>query len=269
MQVKFYGRRGSIPVPEKNYMTFGGNTACVRIRFDNGQIVILDAGSGLRKLGQELVVTSETKHLRLTLSHTHWDHIQGFPFFQPAFLSEYILDIYLGKRNEMEHDLKTIFSNQMRFEYFPIGLEKLHAKVRFWEPEPVLTLTDWGGKVSVCAQEHPGQSYGYRYEYGGKSLVYCTDIEHGDKINSNIVSLAAGADLLIHDAQYTPEELPARKGWGHSSWLQAVEVAQCAQVKRLALFHHDPFHDDAFLLQEEKRCQAICPIAFLPEKVWK
>ncbi len=263
MQVKFYGTRGSIPVPEKDYMTFGGNTACVRICFDNYQILILDAGSGLRKLGEELVATSgETKHLRITLSHTHWDHIQGFPFFQPAFLPEYTLDVYLGKRNEMEQDLKSIFSNQMRFEYFPIGLEKLQATIRFWELEPVPTLTSWGGKVSACPLSHPGQSYGYRFEYGGKSLVYCTDVEHGEEINSDIVRLAAGADLLIHDAQYTPEELPSRKGWGHSSWLQAVEVAQRAQVKSLALFHHDPAHDDAFLLQEEKRCQAIWPTAF-------
>jgi phosphoribosyl 1,2-cyclic phosphodiesterase len=263
MQVKFYGTRGSIPVPEKEYMHFGGNTACVLIRFDNEKLLILDAGSGMRKLGQELAADPVgTRHLRIALSHTHWDHIQGFPFFQPAFLPEYTLDLYLGKRNEMEQDLKSIFSNQMRFEYFPIGLEKLQATIRFWEPEPVPTLTSWGGKVSACPLPHPGQSYGYRYEYGGKTIVYCTDVEHGEEINPSVVELAQGADLLIHDAQYTPEELPARQGWGHSSWLQAVQVAQQAQVKRLALFHHDPAHTDHFLLQEEKRCKAILPTAF-------
>jgi ribonuclease BN (tRNA processing enzyme) len=162
----------------------------------------------------------------------------------------------------MAHDLKTIFSNQMRFEYFPVELEKLTANIRFWEPEPVLTPTSWGGQVNMCPLRHPGVSYGYRYEYEGKTLVYCTDVEHGEQIDPQVVSLACGADLLIHDAQYTPEELPHYKGWGHSSWLQAIQVAQKAGVKRLALFHHDPSHDDEFLLQEEKRCQAIFPAAF-------
>ena len=114
----------------------------------------------------------------------------------------------------------------------------------------------------MCPLRHPGVSYGYRYEYEGKTLVYCTDVEHGEQIDPQVVSLACGADLLIHDAQYTPEELSHYKGWGHSSWLQAIQVAQMAGVKRLALFHHDPSHDDEFLLQEEKRCQAIFPAAF-------
>jgi phosphoribosyl 1,2-cyclic phosphodiesterase len=263
MRVKFYGTRGSIPVPEKDYMLFGGNTACVLVTFDNDQRAILDAGSGLRKLGEELTASPWTQtRLPIILSHTHWDHIQGFPFFKPAFLEKYTLDIYLSNRFGLKRNLKSIFSTQMRFEYFPVDLKKLSACIRFWEPEQESSVTEWGAKVTACPLNHPGHAYGYRFEYGGKTLVYCTDVEHGQGIDPRVVVLAQQADLLIHDAQYTPQELPLHKGWGHSSWLQAIAVAKQANVKRLALFHHDPSHNDNFLIEQEKQAQTLFSHSF-------
>ena len=262
MKVKFYGTRGSIPVAEKNFMTYGGNTACILVTFDNGIRTILDAGSGLRKLGEELIKTPLTQErLPIILSHTHWDHIQGFPFFRPAYQANFNIVVYMSNRNHLARNLEEIFSKQMLYEYFPVGMEVMKAKLNFLELEQDSSTTDWGAVVSVCPQNHPGSSYGYRFEYKGKILVYCTDIEHGETLDEKIINLAQDADLLIHDAHYTPEELPSRKGWGHSSWLQAVEVAKRAHVKRLALFHHNPDYDDDFLGVQENRCRQILPNA--------
>ncbi len=172
------------------------------------------------------------------------------------------IDVYLSNRHKLERNLEAIFSNQMRFEYFPVDLHKMAARLQFWEPEQESSFTDWGAKVTACPLHHPGHAYGYRFEYGGKTLVYCTDVEHGEQIDPRVVALVQDADLLIHDAQYTPEELSSHKGWGHSSWLQAVQVAQQANVKRLALFHHDPSHDDSFLEELEKQCQRQFPASF-------
>jgi phosphoribosyl 1,2-cyclic phosphodiesterase len=263
MKVKFYGTRGSIPVPEKDFMEFGGNTACVLVTFDNGRQAILDAGSGIRKLGKELLNASAPQSDGvIILSHTHWDHIQGFPFFTPAYLSSNHFTIYLGSRPNSLPNLAEIFANQMKSEYFPVGLEALPANLRFMEPKQEQSVTDWGAIVTSCQLSHPGDCYGYRFEYNGKTLVYCTDVEYIEEINPKVVRLAKNADLLIHDAQYTPEELRSRKGWGHSSWTQAVEVAQQAGVKTLALFHHDPDHDDDFLRNLESQCQQVFPHSF-------
>jgi phosphoribosyl 1,2-cyclic phosphodiesterase len=262
MKVKFYGTRGSIPVAEKNFMIYGGNTACVLVTFDNGIQAILDAGSGLRKLGQELIKKPLTQaRLPIILSHTHWDHIQGFPFFRPAYQTNFNIVVYMSNRNHQARNLEEIFSKQMLNEYFPVGIETMKANLNFLEPEQESSITDWGALISVCQQNHPGISYGYRFEYNGKILVYCTDVEHGDTLDPKVVNLARNADLLIHDAHYTPEELPGRKGWGHSSWLQAVEVAQQANVKRLVLFHHNPDYDDDLLAIQEAKCRQIMPNA--------
>ena len=267
MKVKFYGTRGSIPVAEKKYMEYGGNTPCTLVTFDNGLLTILDAGSGIRKLGQELMkLTLSQPLLPIILSHTHWDHIQGFPFFLPAYQSNYTISVFLSNRDRLNRNLEQIFSKQMVTEYFPVGLGAMKANLSFLEPEQESSITDFGAKVSVCILNHPGNSYGYRFEYNGKILVYCTDVEHGDEIDQKVVRLAKGADLLIHDAQYTPEELVNRKGWGHSSWKQAVEVAQQAGVKKLALFHHDPDHDDAFLCEEEMKCRQFFPDSFFAKE---
>jgi ribonuclease BN (tRNA processing enzyme) len=167
-------------------------------------------------------------------------------------------------RDRVGMDLYSIFATQMQEEFFPVPLAKMGARFSFWQPDISEYIGELGNKWEILKHNHPGNAYSYRLTEvdTGKVFVYCTDIEHGDEIDQNVVKLARNSDLLVHDAQYTPEELPQHKGWGHSSWEQAIEVAEQAEVKQLALFHHDPDHEDAFLHNLEKICQTRFPNAF-------
>jgi phosphoribosyl 1,2-cyclic phosphodiesterase len=265
MKVTFYGTRGSTPVPEADFVQVGGNTSCVLLTFQSGMIAILDAGTGIRRLGNDLSDSAfeQYDNILVGLSHTHWDHIQGFPFFKLAYDSRRHFTIGISGKGSHGEKFENIFSMQMQREYFPVPMEKMGAAVSFWSPDQDRYTTSAGVTIEACKQNHPGDSYGYRIEDGDKTLVYCTDVEHGEAIDPNVVALSRNADLLIHDAQYTPEELEEKRGWGHSSWGQAVEVAERAGVKRLALFHHDPEHTDSFLLKVEKRSQERFPDSFL------
>lgn len=258
MKVTFYGTRGSFPVTGKEFSEFGGNTACILLTFENGRIAILDAGTGIRKLGNDFQARSieQYDNIFIGLSHTHWDHIQGFPFFQPAYDSKRHFTIAICGKDRQLNSLESIFEAQMQRDYFPVPLAKMGATLTFWQPDTSCYTAPSGVRIIASGHNHPGGAYTYRITEGSTTLVYCTDIEYSGKIDNNIVSLARNADLLIHDAQYSPDELKEKKGWGHSSWEQAVEVVKTASVKRLALFHHDPEHDDAFLLNMEKECQA-------------
>ena len=264
MKVTFYGTRGSIPVCEPAFQEFGGNTTCVLLTGDDGRIAILDAGSGIRNLGRDLIASGHRQDstIFLALSHFHWDHIQGFPFFAPAYDSARHFTISAFGRGTRPNDLASIFSGQMQREYFPVALDQMGAAFAFHEPEGA-EFTEGQTRVTSYRHNHPGGAFTYRLERHGKVIAYCTDVEHGDGIDPNIVAMARGADLLIHDAQYTPEELPHRRGWGHSSWEQAVAVAERAGAKRLALTHHDPDHDDAFLRGVEEKCRRRFPAAVL------
>ncbi len=259
MKITFYGTRGSIPVSEPDYIEFGGNTACILITFNNGRVAILDAGTGIRKLGNDLIAQENKQFddMILGLSHTHWDHIQGFPFFKPAYDPRRHFTISIGSRDNTRTGLQSIFAAQMEHEYFPIPLHAMGATFSFWEPDVAKVNQLRGINLDASLHNHPGGAYGYRIDENGKTIVYCTDVEHGDHINPEVVELAHKADLLIHDAQYTPEELNSKVGWGHSSWEQAGQVASEAEVRKLVLFHHDPEHNDDFLLQMEKDCQSI------------
>ena len=266
LKVTFYGTRGSIAVPDPDFVQVGGNTSCILLTSDSGRIAIFDAGTGIRKLGNDLLARSHEQYDNISIasSHTHWDHIQGFPFFLPAYDPDRHFTIAIGGRDRQTRNLEDIFSTQMQREYFPVPLEKMGARMTFFAPETShYTTPITGNKVLTLRHNHPGGAYSYRVEGEGKIFVYCTDVEHGDGIDPNIVALSRDADLLIHDAQFTPEELKNKKGWGHSSWEQAVEVAEQAGVKKLALFHHDPEHTDSFLFGMEKECQRRFPEAFL------
>ena len=265
MKVTFYGTRGSTPVPEQDFVRVGGNTACILVTSQSGRVGILDAGTGIRKLGNDLLDRSHEQYdnIFIVLSHTHWDHIQGFPFFQPAYDPRRHFIITIPGKDRKGKDLESIFTTQMQSEYFPVPVEKMGAAMMFWAPDTTRYITRAGVDVIASKHNHPGDAYGYRLEEAGKVLVYCTDVEHNDRIDPNVVALSRNADLLIHDAQYTPEELKAKKGWGHSSWEQAVEVAEQAGAKKLALFHHDPEHTDNFLFRMEEECQRRFPVAFL------
>ncbi len=265
MKVTFFGTRGSIAVPDKEMMKVGGNTSCVLLESDSGDHAILDSGTGIRGVGKYMAESSieQFDNMYIVLSHTHWDHIQGLPFFGPAYDPRRNITISIYGKDKSVSKLEDIFVTQMQQEFFPVPLDKMGANIRFFAPDSPTYTGEKGIKVTFSAHNHPGGAYGYRFEDNGKVLVYCTDVEHGDEIDLKVVELARDADLLIHDAQYTPEELKGKKGWGHSSWEQAIQVADMAGVKRLALFHHDPEHTDTFLFDMEKDCRKLFPEAFL------
>ena len=271
MHVKFYGTRGSVPVCNPDFHEFGGNTTSVQVRDKASKnIAILDAGTGIRELGKDFLKSGHQQgEIFIAFTHFHWDHIQGFPFFEPAFKPKQKINLLALGWGQRINCLKDIFKTQMQKEFFPVSLEKMGAKIKFIllkETERVFTTNTKNPKpvlVKSNKHKHPGGAYGYRIELDGKSLVFCTDLEHGISIDKNVVKFAEGADLLIHDAQYTDEELTEKKGWGHSSYSQAIEVAERANVKVLGLTHHDPDHDDLFLRKMEKKCQERFKNCFL------
>ncbi len=251
MKIKLYGTRGSIPVCEPQYQEFGGNTTCILIQINNYNI-ILDAGTGIRALGKELheYDGDSFNSIFIGFSHFHWDHIQGFPFFLPAYDHRRELIITTISKEKKFKNLKTIFKTQMRKEYFPIPLESMGAKLHFQHEDSDKFILD-DIKIVTAEHNHPGGALSYRIENEGKSVVFCTDVEHGKSLDDRVIKLADGCDLLIHEGMYTNEQLSYRKGWGHSSWQQAVEVAKKADVKKLVITHHDPDHDDEFLRKLE------------------
>lgn len=266
MKIKFYGTRGSMPICDREFQEFGGNTSCILLTGDLGEVAILDAGSGIRNLGKDLVKSGHTQEtIYIAFSHFHWDHIQGFPFFGPAYDPKRHFTISAIGRDAEAKDIRSIFAGQMQEDYFPVGMDQMGATFAFLQPADEIYRHDGSGTVvRSIKHNHPGGAYTYRFDHFGKSVVYCTDIEHGETLDPRIIEISRGADLLIHDAQYTPEQLKTRRGWGHSSWEQAIQVAEQAGVKKLALTHHDPDHTDEFLTQMEKECQqrfANCVLA--------
>src|SRR4051794_22053569 len=275
VKLKFYGARGSIPVCDPGFQQFGGNTTCFQITIkDSNRIAIIDAGTGLRNLGRDLhAIGHYQEQIFIGFTHFHWDHIQGFPFFGPGYNPEQKITILAPDQDQTIGNLREIFEVPMQSQYFPVQLDRMGAQFEFLKVEDIrvsssvisVTSKQFAGlnnvETIVTSQRHnhPGGAYGFRIERLGKVLVICTDIEHGEKIDKRVVELSRGADLLVHDAQYTAEELRIHRGWGHSSFDQAMQVAEMAGVKCLAMTHHDPEHDDEFLLHMEKLCQGRFP----------
>jgi len=261
MKVKFYGVRGSLPVCGAEFLRYGGNTTCFRITRERAnRIAIIDAGTGIRNLGKELIAQHYKQELiNISFTHFHWDHIQGFPFFAPAYNKNQKIGILVMGRERKHEHLKEIFSTQMQSDYFPVSLDAMGAQFEFPTLGDQETL--YGANVIAAPQYHKyrGGSYGLRIEDDSQILVICTDLEHIDGIDETVVELAKDADLLIHDGQYTADEYKKYKGWGHSRWQDAVEVATRANVKKLIITHHDPDHDDDFLDAMEKECKEAFP----------
>jgi phosphoribosyl 1,2-cyclic phosphodiesterase len=264
MKVRFWGVRGSIPVPGPGTVHVGGNTPCVEVQTADREIIILDAGTGIRLLGLDLAQRPMERLIAILLfSHTHWDHIQGLPFFSPARLRQNRL-VILGE-GRVDRQLEPILAGQMIDAYLPFTLEDLHADLLIKEVhngEKIIV----GNLTSILPRrlQHPGGVFGYRITCQDKVCVYASDVSHpSDGPDPRLVELAQDADLLIHDAQFTPEEKQKHPGWGHSSWMEAVQAALRANVRQLALFHHDPMHTDQELEEIELQARALFPGAFL------
>jgi len=253
-KVKFWGVRGSIATPSPRHMVFGGNTSCVELKIGD-RTIILDAGTGIRNLGHWLLRRQVTQG-DIFLSHTHWDHINGFPFFSPAFKGDRHFTIHAGHLSD-KGGIGHALQSQMAQPFFPVPLDKMGAKIESvdFRAGDSFSLGD-GIKVRTTTLNHPDGATGYRFEYGGKSLCYVTDTEHTPgKPDQNILGLIEGSDLLIYDSTYTDKEWETHVGWGHSTWQEGVRLCRASGVKALAIFHHDPDHEDQFMetLEAEAR----------------
>jgi ribonuclease BN (tRNA processing enzyme) len=253
MRVRFFGTRGSIATPGPHTLRYGGNTSCIEVQSSAGTLVILDMGTGAAVLGRELMARGEPSRGHILISHTHWDHIQGIPFFAPLFVPGFEWDIY-GPRG-LHQGLRQTLAGQMQSTYFPVTLEQLGATIRYRElVEGRLRIGDI--EVTCRYLNHPALTLGYRLEADGAALVYACDHEpHSHALATGVgdflgedrrhAEFLAGADLVVHDAQYRASEYPQKIGWGHSTIEYACAVARLAKVGQLALTHHDPMRDDA------------------------
>ncbi len=273
MRVRFWGTRGSIATPGPGTTHFGGNTSCVQVTTNDGALLILDCGTGAHPLAAHLMRGAKGPiKANILLGHTHWDHIQGFPFFGPAFVKGNSAAIYgpEGSRGTLHE----VLAGQMEFTYFPVELSQLPAAISYHELTEGDHVID-GVRISAQYLNHPAMTLGFRIEADGATVVYLVDHEpfsdvlwrsgaapgHIDSIlhegDRRHAQFMAGADLVIHDGQYTPEEYPAKKTWGHSTYDYVVRIAAAAGVRQVALTHHDPGHDDACVAQIEGKARAL------------
>lgn len=276
MKVRFWGVRGSIPSPGPKTQKYGGNTACIELRVgDDDRLVIIDAGSGIRTLGNFIMGNDLPKgpiKADIFLSHTHWDHIMGYPFFTPIYIPGTMLRVH-GPVSFEDDPLEEVVGGQMKYRYFPVNLGELASKIEYIRLKETPSI-DMGNGLHLTTKllNHPITALGYRFTFNGKSVCTCYDTEpfrnlfitdrdhpdfdeamayEGEEVaieqNLAVEQFFAGADLLIHDAQYTAAEYGARINWGHTSMEYAIAAATRAGVKKLALYHHDPDRTDAAL----------------------
>ncbi len=247
--VKFWGVRGSIPCPGPKTVRYGGNTPCVEMQV-GGKRFIFDGGTGIHVLGQSLLPKMPLE-AHIFFTHSHWDHVQGFPFFVPGFVAGNKFHIY-GAVAPDGSTVEQRLNDQMLHPNFPVPLQIMQSNLDFCEVMPGKTIYIEDIAVETAPLNHPGESVGYRVNWQGGSAVYVTDTEHyPDKLDENVLKLSKNADILIYDSTYTDDEYYSSKspkiGWGHSTWQEAIKVAKAANVKTLVIFHHDPAHDDDFL----------------------
>lgn len=266
MRITFWGVRGSIPTPGPHTVEIGGNTSCVEVRAGKA-IVILDGGTGLRLLGQKLLAEMPiTAHL--FFSHVHWDHIQGFPFFAPAFIPGNTFFLYGG--TNVTRTLEETLAGQMDHPSFPVHLTEMGAGMTFGNLSEggSKEIDDGEGgviKVTAGRGNHPNGVWAYRLEHRGKAMVYATDTEHYSVVDPKLAKLAKDVDVLVYDAMYTPEEYAGtvgggpKLGWGHSTIDEAAKLAKAAGAKKLVLFHHDPGQSDAAVREKERRTREWFP----------
>jgi phosphoribosyl 1,2-cyclic phosphodiesterase len=275
MRITFWGTRGSLPSPGKQTVRYGGNTPCIEVRLDDNRLMILDAGTGIHNLGNELLEKGERLDTYLFISHPHLDHIQGFPFFAPIYKDGHEVTI-VGVETE-KVTLRKMITDLMNKVYFPIHMDELKAKINFrkvGEEE----FTVYNATIKTIFVNHPTFSLGYRFTHNGKSFAYISDNEPFDRSNNfmkngiepwilekylgtpgdpnqRIYDFVQNADVLIHDATYTPEEYRKHVGWGHSHYLFPLEVAARGNVRKLVLFHHNPSHSDDKVDEILQKCK--------------
>ncbi|MFC2150318.1 MBL fold metallo-hydrolase [Calditrichota bacterium] len=246
MKLTIWGTRGSIPAPGDKTVQVGGNTTCMEIEPVNGPRIIIDAGTGIRTLGMKLMKDADPDPIVLLLTHSHWDHLAGFTFFQPAYNPNFSIDVY-GNKMAKEVLKRDIFDRHDN-RYFPVNMDDFRAKFTFHDelPDPFEV-----GDISISTMDlnHPGNGYAYKFEHAGKSIVFATDNELGKQYpggNSpqDIRDFCQNVDLLLHDAQYLPSEIQNHIGWGHSTYEEVLNLAADARIKHVTFIHHDPERDD-------------------------
>jgi phosphoribosyl 1,2-cyclic phosphodiesterase len=254
MMMRFWGVRGSIPSPGPDTALVGGNTSCVELVCGATRLA-LDAGTGLRGLGQRMLARGEPLELTVLLSHYHWDHIQGLPFFLPVYMRGAKLAIVGGPSGVAS--VRETLQRQMSAPVFPVRLDETPARIETRELTVPGAFEIGEATVRVARGHHPGGVVAYRVEHEGRSVVYATDTEHYACVDPALQALAEGADVLVYDAQYMPEEYAAKVGWGHSTYEAGARLAQAAGVSTLVLFHHDPTRTDEGVRAIEARAREL------------
>ncbi len=258
MKITCWGARGSIPVSGKEYAKYGGETTCVEIRSKNNDVIIIDAGTGIRKLGARLVTTGESD-LNILFTHAHWDHLMGFPFFKPIYNKKTTIKMYGCAYTQQS--IEKVLSKSMIAPYFPVDFSQLQAAI---VPRTVCEEPFRIGPVLVTPMQlsHPNQGIGYKFSEDDKTFVFLTDNElsmrhSGGGEYRDYLNFSEGADVLMHDAEYTAEQYKITRGWGHSIYTDALRLAMEAGVKQFGLFHHNQDRSDAELDRMVEDCREI------------
>lgn len=264
MRIRFWGVRGSVAVPGPETVQVGGNTSCTEVRCGS-TLLVLDCGTGMRLLGQSLL-SEMPMEAHVFFSHVHWDHIQGFPYFTPAFVRGNTFHLYGG--NNVSRTLEETLAGQMDYPSFPVHLTEMGARMSFndlYEGQVIQLGADRNIKVTNVRGNHPNGVFAYRIDYDGHAIVYATDTEHYSIVDPKLKKLAKDVDVLIYDAMYLPEEYTGeagggpKTGWGHSTYEHAALLAKAAGAKKLVLFHHDPTQNDQAVAEKERRAQGVFP----------
>lgn len=254
--LRVWGARGSIPSPGPKTIKYGGNTSCLEVRCGD-ELIIIDAGSGIRELGFFLLKEQPIK-ASILFSHFHWDHIQGFPFFVPGFQSGNIFTLY--GESKLNYSFEKLMAGQMIYPHFPVTLKDMAAEMTFIELTGRDVFNIGEVEVKTFRTNHPDGCVAYRLDYKGRSILYATDTEHYSCVDPNLKRGAQNVDCLIYDANYTDEEYCGkvgfpRTGWGHSTWSAGIKLAKASSAKQLILWHHDHAHEDSFIEKIEKEAQ--------------
>jgi len=260
MKIRFWGTRGSVPVPGKDTIIYGGNTTCVEITLETGKTIIIDAGTGIRALGEQLSAEGKAVSIHLLITHIHWDHVAGFPFFAP--IHDPATRISVDGFHTCMKGLRIPFDNKMSNGFFPVKFDDLKARIKYLDKLKSGPLEIDGTVVDCIPLQHPQGGFGFRFREGAKTFVFLTDNELTEKelsggSSQDYISFCRDADVLVHDAQYLPEEIDERRGWGHTDYKTAVKLAGEAHVKKLILFHHDPSRKDPEIASIVTHCREL------------